>query len=170
MLSILSSECGKTIGEGACAEFSALLLEGAVQAAMRDDRADCLHGGDLDGRLRELARVDGVPIEPIIVAAAKEPLVLGCPRASLALMLVDLRRVVQVRANSTNLERGALAVTKLGRLALLRPGALDLRDFLWGDLQALSVELLKKALLFLQRFQHFVVVKIVIVVVRLVSA
>jgi len=95
MLSILRSESGgKAIGEGTCAKFPALLLEGAVQAAMRDDRADCLHGGDLDGRLRELARVDCVSIQPIIVAAAKESLVLGCPRASLALMLVDLRRVV----------------------------------------------------------------------------
>lgn len=75
--------------------------------------------------------MDSVPIQPIIVAATKESLVLGCPRASLALMLVDLRRVVEVRANSTNLERGTLAVTQLGCLALLRPGALDLRDFLW---------------------------------------
>ena len=107
-------------------------------------------------------------IQPIIVAAAKESLVVRCPWASLALMLVDLRRAVEVCADSTNLERGPLTVSQLGCLGLLRPGALDLRDFLRRDLQALSIKLLKEALLFLQRFQHFVIVKIVIVVVRLV--
>ena len=63
MLSILRSEGGgKAVGEGTCAKFSALLLEGAVQAAMRDDRADCLHGGDLHGRLRELVRMNSVSV------------------------------------------------------------------------------------------------------------
>jgi hypothetical protein len=94
MLSILSSEGCKTIGKGTCAMFSPLLLQGAVQAAMRDDGPDCLHGGDLNGGLRELVRVDGVSIQPIVVATAKESLVVRCPWAGLALMLVDLRRVV----------------------------------------------------------------------------
>jgi hypothetical protein len=74
--------------------------------------------------------MDGVSIQPIIVATAKKPLFVCCPWASLALMLVDLRRVVQVCANSTNLERGTLTVSQLGCLGLLRPGALDLRDLL----------------------------------------
>ena len=92
MLSILRSESGgKAIGEGTCAKFPALLLEGAVQAAMRDDRADCLHGGDLHGRLRELVRMNSLSIQAIVVATAKESLLVGCPWASLALMLVDLR-------------------------------------------------------------------------------
>ena len=104
MLSILSCECGKAIVEGTCAKFPALLLEGAIETAVRDYRADCLHGGDLYSRLRELIRVDCVSIQPIIVASAKESLVLCCPWASLALVLVDLRRVVEVCANSTNLE------------------------------------------------------------------
>ena len=72
MLSILRSESGgKAIGEGTCAKFPALLLEGAVQAAMRDDRADCFNGGDLNGSLRELVRMNSVSIQPIIVATAK---------------------------------------------------------------------------------------------------
>ena len=95
MLSILRSEGGgKAIWESTCAKFPALLLEGAVQAAMRDDRADCLHGGDLNGRLRELVRMNSMSIQPIIVATAKESRVVRCPWASLALMLVDLRRAV----------------------------------------------------------------------------